>query len=151
MLNSVICKLSEHNSTQDLWDLMYAYYPTWSSTFYTIPSKKVLNQNDQSMSLSAVTWLCRTYNQMTHLCNTHVIMVWSNRISVLPPLLLLCLILRYMLTMCLTYWGRDKMVAIFQTTFSNAFFLMEMYEFRLRFHWNLFLMVQLTIFQHWFR
>ena len=28
---------------------------------------------------------------------------------------------------------------------------MKMLEFRLRFHWSLFLRVQLTIFQHWFR
>ena len=48
-------------------------------------------------------------------------------------------------------WGRDKMAAISQTTFSNAFSWMKMYEFRLWFHWNLFLMFQLTIFQHWFR
>ena len=47
----------------------------------------------------------------------------------------------------LTHWGRDKMVAIFQTTFS----WMKMHEFWLRLHWNLFLRVQLTIFQHWFR
>ena len=33
----------------------------------------------------------------------------------------------------LTHWGRDKMVAISQITFSNAFFLMKMYEFLLRF------------------
>ena len=51
----------------------------------------------------------------------------------------------------LTHWGRDTMAAIFQTTFSNGFFWMQMYEFRLTFHWNLFLWVQLTIFQHWFR
>ena len=51
----------------------------------------------------------------------------------------------------LTHWGRDKMAAIFQTTFSNAFCWMKMFEFQLRFHWNLFLRVQLTIFQHWFR
>ena len=52
----------------------------------------------------------------------------------------------------LTDWGRDKMAAIFQMTFSkNAFFLMEMFEFRLKFHWSLFLRVQLTIFQHWLR
>ena len=43
------------------------------------------------------------------------------------------------------------MAAIFQTTFSNAFSLVKMYEFRLIFHWGLFPMVQLTIFQHWFR
>ena len=46
----------------------------------------------------------------------------------------------------LTHWGRDKMAAIFQTTFSNAFSWMKMFEFRLRFHWSLFPRVQLTIF-----
>ena len=51
----------------------------------------------------------------------------------------------------LTHWGRDKMAAIFQTTFSNAFSRMKMFKFRLRFHWSLFPRVQLTIFQHWFR
>ena len=50
-----------------------------------------------------------------------------------------------------THWGQNKMAAIFQTTFSNAFSWMKMYEFRLRFHWRLFLRVQLTIFLHWFR
>ena len=38
----------------------------------------------------------------------------------------------------LTHWNRDKMDAIFQTTFSNAFSWMKMYKFRLRFHWILF-------------
>ena len=51
----------------------------------------------------------------------------------------------------LTHWGRDKMAAIFQTTFSNAFSWMKIYEFWLRFHWSVFLRIQLTIFQHWFR
>ena len=54
----------------------------------------------------------------------------------------------YMLT---THWGRDKMDAIFQMTFSNAFYWMKMFKFWLRFHWSLFPRVQLTIFQHWFR
>ena len=54
-------------------------------------------------------------------------------------------------TPLLTHWGRDKMTAIFQTTFSNGFSWMKMYEFRLTFHWSLFPGVQLTIFQHWFR
>ena len=48
----------------------------------------------------------------------------------------------------LTHWGRDKMVDISQTIFSSAFSWMKMYEFRLRFHWNLFPRVQFTIFQH---
>ena len=44
----------------------------------------------------------------------------------------------------LTHWGRDKMAAIFHTTYSNAFSWMKMYEFWLRFHWSLFLRVKLT-------
>ena len=51
----------------------------------------------------------------------------------------------------LTHWGRDKMDAISQTTFSSAFSWMKMFEFRLKFHWSLFQRVQSTIFQHWFR
>ena len=35
--------------------------------------------------------------------------------------------------------------------FSNGFSWMKLYEFWLKFHWSLFLAVQLTIFQHWFR
>ena len=44
-----------------------------------------------------------------------------------------------------TIWGRDKIATIFQTTYLNAFSWMKMYEFRLRFHWRLFLRFQLTI------
>ena len=50
-----------------------------------------------------------------------------------------------------THWGRDKMSAISQTTFSNLFSWMKMNELRLRFHWSLVLRSELTIFQHWFR
>ena len=58
---------------------------------------------------------------------------------------------QYILLTVLTHWGLDEIDAILQTTFSNAFSWMKMYEFRLRFHWNLFPGIQLTIFQHWFR
>ena len=51
----------------------------------------------------------------------------------------------------LTHWGRDKMAAFCQTTFSNAFSSLKMYKFWLKFHWRLFLRLQLAIFQHWFR
>ena len=44
-----------------------------------------------------------------------------------------------------------QMDAISQTTFSNAFSWMKMFEFRLEFHRSLFPRVQLTIFQQWFR
>ena len=50
-----------------------------------------------------------------------------------------------------THPGWDKMAAILQMTISNAFSWMKMFEFRLKFHWNLFPRVQLAIWQHWFR
>ena len=33
----------------------------------------------------------------------------------------------------------------------NCIFLMKIYDFRLGFHWNLFLMFRLILIQHWFR
>ena len=42
------------------------------------------------------------------------------------------------------YTLRPKKAAISQTTLSNEFSWMKMFEFRLRFHWSLFLRVQLT-------
>ena len=50
----------------------------------------------------------------------------------------------------LTHWGRDKMGAIFQATFSNGYLWMKMHEFGFQFHWSLFLGSN-QIFQHWFR
>ena len=51
----------------------------------------------------------------------------------------------------LSHWGRVIMAAILQTIFWNAFSWKKKYQYRLKFHWNWFLGVQLTIFQHWFR
>ena len=45
----------------------------------------------------------------------------------------------------------DKMAAISQTIFSDAFSWMKNFEFWLKFHWSLFPRAQLTISQHWFR
>ena len=54
-------------------------------------------------------------------------------------------------TEMLTHWGPDKMAAISQTTLSNPFSWMKMFELKLKFHWSWFPRVQLTIFHHWFR
>ena len=52
---------------------------------------------------------------------------------------------------CGVDWGRDKMATLSQTKLSIAFSWIKMLEFRLNFHWSLFLRVHLTICQHWFR
>ena len=90
---------------------------------------------------------------------------WRHQVETFPALLALCDLemmllsepilvkihhavwFRYKLTHC----GRDKMAANFLTTFSSSFSWMKMYEFRLSFHWSLFLRFQLTISRHWFR
>ena len=56
-----------------------------------------------------------------------------------------------LLLIALTHWGWDKRAAIFQTTFSNAFSFMKIYELCLTFCWSLILRFELAIFQHWFR
>ena len=43
-----------------------------------------------------------------------------------------------------TYWGLNKMVNILETTFSNVFSWMKIIAFWFKFHWSLFIRVQLT-------
>ena len=50
-----------------------------------------------------------------------------------------------------THWGRDKIDEFFETAFWNAFSWMRMFEFRLTFHWSVFLRAELTRVQHWLR
>ena len=45
----------------------------------------------------------------------------------------------------------DNLAAILQTIFSDAFLWMKSFVFWLKFHWSLFLNVQLTINHHWLR
>ena len=48
----------------------------------------------------------------------------------------------------LTHLALDKMATILQTTFSDAFSWMKSFVLWLKFHWSLFVRVQLTITQH---
>ena len=45
----------------------------------------------------------------------------------------------------LTHRGRDHMAIILQTTFSHPFSCVNLTVFRLKFHWNVFPLVQLTV------
>ena len=78
--------------------------------------------------------------------NTNVISSWQSYIICYCALCTVTVV-----PILLTHWGRDKMAAISQTTISDAFFWIKMFEFPLIFHWSLFPMVQLTIYQRWFR
>ena len=88
-----------------------------------------------------ITYPCANFNGATvdireWICNVHVT---------------LYLVYHYLSVPRLSHWCRDKMAVIFQTTSLNAFSWMKMYELRLRFHWSLFLSVELTLFHQWFR
>ena len=51
----------------------------------------------------------------------------------------------------LTHLPLNEMATISQTIFLDAFSWIKKIVFWLKFHWSLFLRVQLTIIQHWFR
>ena len=48
-------------------------------------------------------------------------------------------------------WGREKIPPFHRRFFQNAFTSGKSYELRSRFHWSLFLLLELTIFLHWFK
>ena len=52
---------------------------------------------------------------------------------------------------CINTLRPRQMAAIFQTTFSNAFYWMKMFELWLKCHWGLLTKVKLIIFQLWLR
>ena len=55
-----------------------------------------------------------------------------------------CFDIHFLRCHCVTYWRLNKMTVILQTTF----FWMKMFVLRLRFYWNRFLTVQVTIRQY---
>ena len=110
----------------DRWEFPSIYKGHWQSPCTALPPGPVLGLRQRDCE--------RVYRASAPSDIPPVLINWNPRHEVI-----------------LTHWGRDKMAAIFQTTFSNAFYWMKLYEFRLKFHWSLFLRVQLTISQHWFR
>ena len=108
-----------------LWELSYIAIASWCC-YFAVCQQIVGPPNGQYLR-----WLARRWWPPSRLCAGHCL--GNNPQSTL------------------THWGRDKMAAIFQTTFSNGFSWMKMFEFRFKFHWSLFLRVQSIIFQHWFR
>ena len=49
------------------------------------------------------------------------------------------------------HWGRNKVAAVSKTVFWYTLSGMKMYAFLLRFYWSLFLSLEITIFEQWFR
>ena len=72
----------------------------------------------------------------------NIIVFWYNISDPVFALTMMAMIYELNILILLTHWGRDKMAAISQTTLSNALSWKKMLEFRLKFHWSLFLRVQ---------
>ena len=79
-----------------------------------------------------------------------ILLIWLDQIILLSSILMkyMCRTMAMQLSYCLflqsTAWGLNKMADILQTTFSDAFSLMKIILLWFRFHWSLFLWVQLT-------
>ena len=124
--------------------------PVWNIAEWSL--QKYLNYiysiwTNHLITLIILKYVIRTWYLM--LCNSSNMQ--SEILVILFPVWQMQINISLLLSMYLTHWGRDKMGAISQTTSSSAFSWMKMFEFRLKFQWSLFLRVQLTIFQHWFR
>ena len=113
--------------------------------------------NDQQLQPQWQLWCCIIHQHVQCLnwsCTEMVL--WLHLASNLTWHLLICfywwielgwtyLLLKFQLT----HLPHDKMAAISQMMFSDAFSWMKSFVFCLKFHWSLFLRVQVTIPQHW--
>ena len=114
--------------------------PQWVNAIYvSLIAGELWNYLFSIPAVWIVSAIRREITWSTIYCSIGVIWYWP----ILP--------IPFRITSPLTHWGWDKIDATFQTTFSNAFSWMKIYEFWLSFHWSLSIRVQLTIFQHWFR
>ena len=89
-------------------------------------------------AFSVLLALCSVKKQVGS-CGTISVQLWY-----------LCYVLKWSVTL-LTHLCLDKIAAISPTIFPDAFSWMKNFVFWLKFDWSLFLRVQLTITQHWFR
>ena len=128
-----------HNLSQTVYHILslkekktaWWCFPLWKqfngSLLLTMENISILSANCADMFYSAIyNKIKSTSDHKSRTCNSSI--TWQHKF----------------------FWGRHKMAAIFQTTFSNAFSWVKIYEFRLRFHLSLFPRVHLTICQHWF-
>ena len=86
------------------------------------------------------------YNQSMKTCarTMNIFHNWEKLRKITP-----CQYIHFTLVVSSTHWGRHKMDAVSQTTFSNTLSWTKM--FQLKFHWSLLPRFQLIIPQHWFR
>ena len=148
---SIFCKIF----TKDMWGVSCAFSASnWFSAYNAVCNIVIL---DRVMVDSTVTciecasvqyliiWMCmNTYVYM----RGHDTMYWLIKNGWFGMNNVNLELYNRWIVMVLTHWGLDKMAAISQTTVSNSFPWMKIYEFWIKFHRSLFLRVQQTLFQH---
>ena len=124
----------EQNDRHDVTDYIQINLTTSCSVFPNLTHCKNISKLTRRVWHETVCWMhykkCQSNDQF--LCNMQSTFKQTNALR-------------------LTYWGRDKMSDIIQTTFSDTFSWLKMFEFQIQFHLSLFLRVQLTTKQHRFR
>ena len=126
-----VCKMASISSRSQCFNILCLFYGKWDIRFYLTCSQL---------------WTCvpeSRYQEQGQVITSYSVC----RVLSLVPALGTC---SRQISPQLTHWGRDSMAAISQTTHSNPFSWMKIFEFRLKFDWSLFPRVKLTIFQHWF-
>ena len=152
------------------WYVVLSYSVTNLSAYITIISLLIwIELHIWTMRVTYMDDECYTSGRL-HVCASHVARPLTDMTKIYPhdshlflsPFFLFCFIVFswYLLILStsfrftslalgiirfpqwlLTHGGPDKMAAIFQTTFSNAFSWIKMYQFRLQFHRDLYPMV----------
>ena len=107
----------------------------------------VLCKLNKNLKLNVITGLNFSLFRIHH----HSISSVQSLISLLHLSMPYFTCIKYCVTLhhAFTHLPLDKMAAISQTIFSDAFSWTKNFVFRFEFHWSLFTRVQLTIFQHW--
>ena len=131
----------------------------WRVLFWCLSNKGRKLQNNTRVHVYTVhfngTYIIPFLSWHNELTNDDQITIFTHRLRVshalTSPLITQCTMrpdVKNYIELVLTHWGRYNIDAIMQTTFSNEFSWMKIYEFSFRFPWSLF---ELTIFQHCFR
>ena len=116
----------------------------WRSHRTSSDGVKLRINADHDVHFSTYKWIWMYWWQASvfKVCK-ELVLHWNQRVDITPTLSKLMAP-----EIAITLWGRYKLDAISQMTFSNTFSSVQMIEFK--FHWSLFLWVELTTF-YWFK
>ena len=117
----------------------------FGSKCWFLDSEVILNHFSRCLSLIAVIWF-RLKHDIIPVPVKKLCRIWSmDHLNPQTTNITITTIQSWEYACRISHGGRDKMAGISQTTYSNAFSWMKIYEFRLKCHWILFQRIKLTI------